>query len=121
VGPFLPTLTSQEGTTMRFMNDFDIARHQVRHGEHPVLGPALETLGNLVEWTNTHSDGWSYWPKPARAAAKLMELIDGDGTAYYLYDDDREDATPDKLKAALRTVKAFRTRHGADFEIVESK
>ena len=106
---------------MRFMNDHDIARYQAAHADHPVLGPALETLGNLVEWTNAHSDGWSYWPKPARAAAKLMELIDGDGTWYYLGDEARADATPERYKAALRTVKAFRTRHGADFNIVEPK
>ena len=49
---------------MRFMNSYDIARHQHAHGEHPVLGPALETLSNLQEWANNYSDGWAYWPKP---------------------------------------------------------
>jgi hypothetical protein len=102
---------------MRFMNDYDIARAQARHGEHPVLGPALETLGNLVVWTNCNSDGWAYWPKPCRAAAKLMQLIEGDGT--WEARENLERATPEALKAALRPVKAFRTRQGADFVIVE--
>jgi hypothetical protein len=66
---------------MRYMNDFDIDRAARRYGDHPVLGPAVETLTNLVEWTNENSDGWAYWPKPCRSAAKLMELIEGNGRA----------------------------------------
>ena len=42
-----------------------------------------------------------------------MELIDGDGTWYYLYDTERADATPEKLKTALRPIKAFLTRQGS--------
>jgi hypothetical protein len=105
---------------MRYMNDYDLYECQRQHALHPVLGPALQTLSNLMDWTNRNSDGWAYWPKPVRAAAKLMELIEGDGTSFYRYDDYRVDATPEALKAALKPVKAFRTRQGADFEIVEA-
>lgn len=28
---------------------------------------------------NRNSDGWAYWPKPFRAAARLMEPVEGDG------------------------------------------
>ena len=66
-----------------------------------------------------NSDGWAYWPKPARAAAKLMELIEGDGTSEYRYGQ-REDATQRELKAAYRPMKSFRTRIGLDFDIVET-
>lgn len=105
---------------MRFMNEWDIEESRQRFQDHPILGPATETLENLKEWTNRNSDGWPYWPKPARAAARLMELIERDGTARYLRSEDRDDATEAELRAALRPIKAFRTRHGADFEIVET-
>jgi hypothetical protein len=104
---------------MRFMNEIDIDVAVRRWSKHPVLGPAARTLENLKNAANANSDGWAYWPKPTRAAAKLMELIEGDGTVKYLHGD-REDATPAKLKAALSPVKAFRTRSKIDFEIVEA-
>jgi hypothetical protein len=56
--------------------------------------------------------------KPARAAAKLMELIERDGTNRF-YGGPREDVTVAEYRRALAPVKAFRTRQGADFEIVE--
>ncbi len=90
------------------MNEYDISEAQDRYHGDPVLGPAVTTLTRLVDWTNANSDGWAYWPKPARAAARLMELIEGDGTV-----------TADDVRKALRPIKAFRTRHGADFFIVE--
>jgi hypothetical protein len=103
---------------MRYMNDYDIARAQQRWGTHPILGPALETLGNLVVWTNLNSDGWAYWPKPCRAAAKLMEMIERDGTSRYAFDEERADVTVEEYRAALRPIKAFRTKQDAAFEIV---
>jgi hypothetical protein len=103
---------------MKFMNHWDIEDAAVRWRNHPVLGPATQTLSNLRDAANANSDGWAYWPKPARAAAKLMELIEGDGTNQYRYGD-REDATPERLKAAYRPLKSFHTRSGLDFEIVE--
>ena len=103
---------------MRFMNEHDIVSAGVRYADHPVLGPATRTIANLAVWTNHNSDGWAYWPKPTRAAAKLMNLIEGDGTWQAQQNPD-ERATTDAYKAALRPIKAFRTRQGADFVIVE--
>ena len=103
---------------MRYMNDWDIARAHDRYAGHPVLGPAVQTLDGLVGWTNRNSDGWAYWPKPARAAAKLMELIQGDGT--WQAQENTERATPAAYRRALAPVKAFRTRWHADFVIVEA-
>lgn len=106
---------------MMYMNDWDIDQSVRRHKGHPVLGPATQTLASLRDAANANSDGWAYWPKPARAAKKLMELIQGpEGLAYY-YDDERPDATPAKLRAAYAPIKAFRTRTGISFEIVEVK
>lgn len=104
---------------MRFMNYWDVDKAEQHYARHPVLGPATQTLRNLMEWTDRNSDGWAYWPKPARAAARLMTLIERDGTARYMFDSEREDATVAEYRAALRPIKAFRTRENADFKIVE--
>ena len=106
---------------MRFMNEWDIESAVRRYGDHPVLGPAVATLQYLVNWTNQNSDGWAYWPKPCRAAAKLMVLIERDGTSKYAIDRERADATVAELRKAYVPIKAFRTRFGADFEIVEPR
>jgi hypothetical protein len=105
---------------MRFMNSFDIENAVVRYNSHPVLGPAARTIANLADWADANSDGWAYWPKPARSAAKLMELIEGDGTWQAEQDAD-ERATPAAYRKALAPVKAFRTRQGADFTIEEAR
>jgi hypothetical protein len=100
------------------MNDYDIARARQRFAAHPVLGPAVETVANVAEWANTHSDGWAYWPKPCRACAKLIELIEGDGTNRAIQEADQR-ATVVAYRRALTPVKTFRTRFGADFTIVD--
>lgn len=106
---------------MRFMNTYEIDEARARYAAHPVLGPATSTLANLRDAADLNSDGWCYWPKPARAAAKLMELIERDGTARWRFDDEREDATVGELKKACSPIKAFRTRSGLQFEIVEAR
>ncbi len=103
---------------MRYMNEYDVDDTASRYGDHPILGPAVQTLVNLVRWTNRNSDGWAYWPKPCRAAAKLQEMIERDGTSRYRFDDEREDVTLAEYSAALQPIKAFRTREVADFKIV---
>jgi hypothetical protein len=106
---------------MRFMNEHDILRARAQYANHPVLGPATETLNNLRKAADANSDGWCYWPKPARAAAKLMELIERDGTSRYIFDYARPDATVAELLKAYIPIKAFRTRHDLEFEIVSPK
>ena len=101
---------------MRYMNDYDIERASRQYRDHPILGPAVQTLKNLVSWTNSHSDGWAYWPKPARAAASLMELIDRGSSRY---GDKSEDVTLAEYKKALVPIKAFRTRQKADFVVCD--
>jgi hypothetical protein len=104
---------------MKFMNWWDIEESVDRYATHPVLGPATRTLQGLRDAADANSDGWAYWPKPARAAARLMELIERDGTARYRFDQQREDATETELRKAYRPIKAFRTRSGLTFEIHE--
>lgn len=105
---------------MIFMNEWDVQEAEHRYAGHPILGPATATLRNLVDWANENSDGWCYWPKPCRAAAKLQEMIERDGTSRYRHHDgDREDVSEAEYKKALAPIKSFRTRMGADFHIVE--
>ncbi len=102
-----------------WMNEYEINDAADRWHDHPILGPATDTLACLMEWTNSHSDGWPYWQKPAKASAKLMELLMGDGTQFY-----REQLEGSinvkEYRQALRPIKAFRTRQGADFTIFDA-
>src|SRR5688572_8661191 len=112
------TSRSTEGGAMRFMNRWDI-EDAVRHfADDPVLGPASRTLLNLMEWTDSHSDGWAYWPKPCRAAAKLQALLEENHP--YRRDWDAPAVTVAQYAKALVPIKAFRTRQAADFVIVEA-
>lgn len=100
---------------MLFMNDYEIHDAQLRFADHPILGPATRTLANLRDAANANSDGWAYWPKPARSAAKLMELLQREYVSYHNGNDPH--ATIAEYRKALAPVKAFRTRSGLDFEI----
>ena len=93
---------------MRFMNHWDIDEACQRWANHPVLGPASQTMRNLRDVADANSDGWAYWPKPARSAAKLMELIEGNGTNEYRYGE-REDATYVEWEAISRDRTKFRS------------
>lgn len=99
------------------MNEHEIHDAADRYRLHPVLGPATQTLVNLLAWTNANSDGWPYWRKPSQAARQLMELIGG--MREYLDDPDRADVTEGAYKLTLRPVKAFRTRQAAEHGLVD--
>lgn len=104
---------------MRFMNRFDVEEAVARFswGTAPNRYYVARVVQNLVDWTDRNSDGWPYWPKPARAAAKAFALIDG-----YTWSERREqemhDATEAEVKAALAPIKAFLTRQGVPHEEV---
>lgn len=99
---------------MRFMNDYDIwhARQRFTRASCPNRLAAVLVIDQLREWADQHSDGWCYWPKPVRAAAKLIELVESRTNAENDAQE-RTDATDAELAAAVRPVKAFLTRHGA--------
>jgi hypothetical protein len=99
---------------MRFMNDWDIAAARSRYGQGITPNRLALTfvVDNLADWTNQHSDGWAYWPKPCRAASKAIALIDSTTNA----ENDRrasEDITHAEMVAAVRPIKAFLTRHAS--------
>ena len=95
---------------MKFMNACEIDVAWNRWQSHSVLGPATQTLVNLRDAADDNSDGWCYWPKPARAARQLMELIDSGN-----------DATVARLRKAYGPLRSLRTSTGLQFAIVESE
>lgn len=96
---------------MKFMNDYDldVARARFTRASKPNRLALVMVVDNLREWTDRHSDGWAYWPKPCRAAAKAMELIESRTNAENERQED-EDITDAEMHAAVRPIKAFLTR-----------
>lgn len=79
----------------------------------PLAARAAETLMLLVDWTNSHSDGWPYWAKPSRASQKLQERLQ-QVHRDYIRGKDLQDLDEAEYKALLRPIKAFLTRQGVD-------
>lgn len=93
---------------MMFMNEWDIENAVRWFGpETPHLAQAAQTLQRLMGWANSHSDGWAYWPKPARAAKGLMTLLD-DADRF-----DPVDVSDADLRKAYSPIKAMLTREDA--------
>lgn len=102
---------------MTWMNEYDVERAVDLIGdETPNLRRGAQVLYNLMEWTNSHSDGWPYWQKPSRAASKLMEHLEAANRNRYRGDE--EDITDAELKAALSPIKAFLTRQGVEHNLI---
>lgn len=91
---------------MRFMNDYNIeqARRRFTGLALPNRLALVLVIDNLRKWADAHSDGWAYWPKPARAAARAMEHVD---SSTFRVTEDISDAD---LAAAVRPIKSFCTR-----------
>lgn len=84
-----------------FMNTWDIDDAARKYARHPVLGKATRFLAALRDEADSHSDGWAYWPLPARAAKRLMTMIQHPETA-----------TEDELRKSLAPIRSFFTRRG---------
>lgn len=97
-----------------WMNEYEVesAIRLFDDPDTPNLYAAAESLAQLVEWTNSNSDGWPYWPKPAKAATRLMDLLQM--AQRQAYNGTLRDASAADLTTALRPVKAFLTRQGVD-------
>ena len=92
-----------------FMNTWEIDEAVDLFRTHPLLGPATRTLANLRDHADHNSDGWAYWPKPARAAKQLQELIHYTPDGVPWWDTDRVDVT----KAQVRKAYTYRSRPSA--------
>jgi hypothetical protein len=93
------------------MNDGDLefARSRFTRASKPNRLALVLVVDNLREWTDTHSDGWAHWPKPARSAAAAMALIDST-TNEANRAQEATDITDEAMHKAVRPIKAFLTR-----------
>lgn len=103
------------------LNEYEVDDAQIKAAHdfgRPNLQKAVLTLARLVEWTNSHSDGWAYWSKPTAASTKLQGLVHD----FYFHPwgsmDTHRDITAAELKAAETPVKAFLTRQGVNYREV---
>lgn len=80
----------------------------------PNLQHGARVLYRLMRWTDGCSDGWPYWQKPAKAAAKLMALLESGRELNRRNYGDLEDVTEAQLKAAFTPIKSFLTRNGTN-------
>jgi len=99
-----------------FMNEWEVGNAVRRYSDDPDLpnlGTAVRTLSALMEWTDSHSDGWAHWAPPQRAANGLTKAIYAADTA-----DRTGREVPDMPKAdlvrALASVKRFLTKHSVE-------
>ncbi len=101
---------------MRYMNDYDLhmARSRFGQGSTPNRLALVMVVDNLREATDTVSDGWAYWPKPARAADKAMALIES-RTYRENVAQEENDITDEEMLAAVRPIKSFLSRNKAVF------
>ena len=98
-----------------WMNEWDVQDMRLRLHDTdncPNLRDGADTLFRLMAWTNQNSDGWPYWQKPARAAARLMDLLQAADRF------DPQDCTEAELKKAYTPIKSFLTRQGVDHPVV---
>lgn len=93
---------------MVWMNRWEVEDQRAQRAAHPVLGPATQFLYDFMREVDAHSDGWPYWAPPARAAAKLMQLIQDQRTHL----PNRPPVTDADVRKALAPIKAFMTRRG---------
>jgi hypothetical protein len=98
---------------MLFMNRFEVQEmlQRLEPDETPNLYAAAAVLARLIAWTDANSDGWAYYPKPARSAKNLIELLYARNAAAWDPRDPR-DITEAELNAACRPIKAMLTRTG---------
>ena len=101
---------------MIFLNEYEVENylHMFDPQEQPNLDYCARALAALMDWTNSESDGWPYWQKPLKASARLSALLHDHRYV-------EEDVTVAEAKRAMTPVKAFLTRHGADWMAVIPK
>lgn len=94
---------------MKFMNTWEVdeALHNSRLTAN--LHKAAKLLADLRDLADSVSDGWAYWPKPARAAKQLMELIEA-SKATSANNWRSTEITDEALKKAVAPIKSFLTK-----------
>lgn len=75
----------------------------------PNRAHVARVLRNLADWTNSHSDGWAYWPAPRQAAQGAMSEIHA-YTSVEIVALEQRDLTDRQVRSVLAPIKAFCTR-----------
>lgn len=100
-----------------WMNRWDVEEAVERFSdETPNLKRGAGVLDRLMQWTDSNSDGWPYWQKPANAASKLMEHLESAKRTY-----EPTDITDAELTKALSPIKAFLTKQGVEHALILSE
>lgn len=96
---------------MTFMNRFDIQYAVERYSSqsNPILSKAATFLLAFQEEVDSHSDGWTSWPHPSRAAKRLQELLSRPQDFSVTLDQAELKAA---YKRSLAPIRAFMTRRG---------
>lgn len=100
------------------MNEHDVLEAAERwfdQEDTPNLYEGAQVLARLMGWTNSVSDGWQYWPKPKRAAAKLMATLEAKRRERF---DGPDDISAAELTKLVSPIKALLTRQGADHSVL---
>lgn len=106
----------REDTQTMYMNEYDLDFAVERFSNCALRRYRVACVVRaLADWTDRNSDGWAYWPKPARAAKRLMELLSSADRW------DPADVPESEVQRALIPVKAFLTRQGTTFEAMMSE
>jgi hypothetical protein len=105
---------------MTWLNEYEVEEAARLFKDHPVLGPATQTLVNLVDVANRYSDGWPYWQAPSKAAGKLQTLIRTEVRFHHLGGRYQGAGAPTAadVKAAYTPIKSFLTRHQFTSDVV---
>ncbi|ALY10869.1 hypothetical protein WILDE_87 [Arthrobacter phage Wilde] len=93
----------------------DAAERWFDREDTPNLYEGAQILARLMGWTNSISDGWQYWPKPKRAAAKLMATLESKRRERF---DGPDDISAAELTKLVSPIKAMLTRAGADHSVL---
>jgi hypothetical protein len=93
--------------------DIEILHQNINQHTCPNVRKAVRLLYALMEATNNQSDGWHSWPKPGRAANKLMDLIRTTGNIWYALHGTISDAD---LKKAITPIRRLATTEAHQFK-----
>lgn len=99
-------------------HDIDFAISRFTRAAKPNRLALALVIDHLASWTDQNSDGWAYWTKPRQAAQRAIAAIESTTNAANDAQE-RTDISDDDLRAAVRPIKAFLTRHKVPADVRE--
>lgn len=103
-----------------WMNQPEIEWAAQQHHECPNVRKGVHLLLRLMQSVNAQSDGWHSWPAPAKAADKLMTLLQSVGNLNYGTHGTISDADFRKAVAPIKSMvtrqRELQKRYGNTFD-----